>query len=395
MALESIWHSREISRADLARKLEVSRSTASELAAELLDTGLVAEGGDGPSRGGRRPILLRFQDEAHVILGVDMGASHVAVAVTDLRGRVLVWTEEAHPVRDDPSGTRALIIRLADEVLGRVPGAARRLLGIGIAVASPVDHLDPLHLSETVLPAWKGRSGFELLRERYGVPVFVDNDANLGALAERWWGGGRGLDHFTFIKLATGIGAGLIFRGQIYRGATNAAGEIGHISIDPRGEPCVCGNRGCLVTFVGGDALVRKAETLVAENPGSLLAERCISPGSIEEAALLRDPVAMQLVREAAQHLGVAIAGLLNLLNPGAVILGGSMARLKEDLLVPLRETVVRRTLVSSVAASEIRVSDLGPQGIALGASTLVLSLALANPALFPGMRGIAAGEGR
>ncbi len=391
LALETIWYSQRISRADLSRRLEVSRSTASELVSDLLATKLVAEVGDGPSRGGRRPILLEFQDDEHVILGVDMGATHVAVALTNLRGRVLSWREEAHPVRADPDGTRALIARLGDACLADVPGASTALLGIGVAVPAPVDHRDPKRLSPTVLPAWEGRSGFDSLEARYGVPLLVDNDANLGAVAERWWGAGRGIEHFTYIKLATGIGAGLMVGGEVYRGATNAAGEIGHVSIDPKGEPCVCGNRGCLVTFVGGEALVRRARAALVEDPEgprSLLAGCAITPGLIEEAAMDRDPLAMRVVRDAAHHLGVAIAGLLNLLNPGAVILGGSMARLGDDLLIPLRETVVRRTLVSSVAASEIRVSELGPRGIAIGASTLVLAAALERPSLFPAMRG-------
>jgi predicted NBD/HSP70 family sugar kinase len=388
LALETIWYSQRISRADLSRRLDVSRSTASELASELLATGLVAEVGDGPSRGGRRPILLEFQDDAHRILGVDMGATHVAVALTDLRGRVLAWKEEAHPVRSDPEGTRELIVRLCEACLAQVPGGSRALLGVGVAVPAPVDHLDPRRLSPTVLPAWEGRSGFESLETHFGVPVFVDNDANLGAVAERWWGAGRGIENFTYIKLATGIGAGLMMGGEVYRGATNAAGEIGHVSIDPNGRPCVCGNRGCLVTFVGGEALVRRAREGLADAPESLLAGCEITTGLLERAALARDPLAMRVVREAAHHLGVAIAGLLNLLNPGAVILGGSLARLGDDLLLPLRETVVRRTLVSSVAASEIRVSELGPRGIAIGASTLVLASALERPVLFPAIRG-------
>ncbi|TVP48675.1 MAG: ROK family protein [Gemmatimonadales bacterium] len=387
LALETIWYRRRISRADLSRLLEVSRSTASELVSDLLATKLVAEVGDGPSRGGRRPILLEFQDEAHLILGVDMGATHVAVALTNLRGRVLAWREEAHPVRSDPDGTRELIVRLCEACLADVPGASEALLGLGVAVPAPVDHRDPKRLSPTVLPAWEGRSGFESLETHFGVPVFMDNDANLGAVAERWWGAGRGIEDFTYIKLATGIGAGLMVGGEVYRGATNAAGEIGHVSIDPKGLPCVCGNRGCLVTFVGGEALVRRAREGLAGAPGSMLSGCEITTGIIERAALARDPLAMQVVREAAHHLGVAIAGLLNLLNPGAVILGGSLARLGDDLLLPLRETVLRRTLVSSVAASEIRVSELGPRGIAIGASTLVLASALERPSLFPTMR--------
>lgn len=383
LALEALWYNERISRADLSRQLGISRSTASEVVNALLQTGLVAEVGDGPSRGGRRPILLEFQDDAFRILGVDMGATHVGVALTDLRGRILAWREELHPVRSDPDGTRALIVRLSEACLDEVPGALGTLLGMGIAVAAPVDHRDPKHLSPTVLPAWEGQSGFESIEAHFGVPVFIDNDANLGAIAERWWGAGRGVDDFTFIKLSTGIGAGLLVGGRVYRGATNAAGEIGHVSIDPKGEPCVCGNRGCLVTFVGSEALVRRARAGLADHPTSLLCGCPVTTLRIEEAALAGDRLAVRVVREAAHHLGVAIAGLLNLLNPGAVILGGSLARLGDELLVPLRKTVIQRTLVSSVAASEIRVSELGGQGIALGASTLVLAAALERPTLF------------
>jgi predicted NBD/HSP70 family sugar kinase len=387
LALQTIWCEQRISRADLSRRLEISRSTASELVNEILKTELVAEVGNGPSRGGRRPVLLEFQDDARLILGVDMGATHVAVALTNLRGRILAWKEELHPVRSDPEGTRKLIERLCEACLAEVPGASQALQGIGVAVPAPVDHLDPMRLSSVVLPAWEGRSGFESLQTRFRVPVFVGNDANLAALAEGWWGAGRGLEDFTYIKLATGIGAGLMVAGQISQGVTNAAGEIGHLSIDPNGEPCLCGNRGCLVTFVGGEALVRRAQAGLADAPESQLKGGAITLGAIEQAALARDPLAVNVVREAGHHLGVAIAGLLNLLNPGAVILGGSLVRLGDDLLLPLRTTVLQRTLVSSVAASEIRISELGPRGTALGASTLVLAAALQHPAPSNGTR--------
>jgi predicted NBD/HSP70 family sugar kinase len=259
-------------------------------------------------------------------------------------------------------------------------------VGIGIAVPSPVDPRYPDRLSETVLPTWRGETGFQGLRDRYAVPVFVDNDANLGAVAEGWWGAGRGVEHFTYIKLATGIGAGLMIGGEVYRGATQVAGEIGHISIDPNGEPCVCGNRGCLTTFVGGEALVAQATALLAKYPNSALAGREVTLDAVERAAQADDPLAVEVVEAAAHHLGVAIAGLLNLMNPGAVILGGVLTRAGDHLLIPLREAVLRRTLVSSMAASEIRMSELGPRAIALGAATLVLATALAEPNLFSGV---------
>jgi predicted NBD/HSP70 family sugar kinase len=384
--LELIWRQREISRAEIARRTGLSRSTVSEIVTKLLSSGLVSEVGDGPSRGGRRPVILRFQDQAHVILGVDMGASHVSVCLTDLRGEVFSWQHREHPVRSDPDGTEVLIRELCDQCLTAKKGSRKALLGIGLAVPAPVDPRAPERLSGIVLPSWRGHPGVGGFFEGYDVPVFVDNDANLGAIAEYWWGAAKGVDDFTYIKLATGIGSGHMVGGRIYRGATGVAGEIGHISIDPQGPRCVCGNRGCLATYVGSQELVARAEHLIPRFPDSLLANGDITITSIEDAALSGDPLAINLVEEAALHLGIVIAGVLNLMNPASVILGGGLSRLNEQLVNPLREAVLRRTLVNSIAASEIRTSDLGPQDIAIGAATYVLQQALQNPRLFPGV---------
>jgi predicted NBD/HSP70 family sugar kinase len=223
----------------------------------------------------------------------------------------------------------------------------------------------------------------------------VDNDANLGALAEHWWGAGRGVDDFAYIKLATGIGSGHIIRGEIYRGATGVAGEIGHTAIDPTGKPCICGLRGCLVTMIGTPALLERAGELLAEHPDTALAGRAFDIRDLEEAALNGDPVALQVAREAAEHLGIVVAGLLNLMNPSMVVVGGDLAGLGELLLVPLRETALGRTLVSSVKAAEIRASELGPKSVAIGAATLVLKAALEDSRLFPAIENHAAAWAR
>jgi glucokinase-like ROK family protein len=382
--LRLIWKEGRISRADIARQTGLARSTVSEIVGALVPTGLVAEVGVGPSRGGRPPMVLQFQDDAYAILGVDMGAAHVAVALTDLRGRVLAWEHRDHPVRTDPEGTRALILRLCDACLARWKLGARRLVGIGVAVPCPVDPRHPDRLSELVLPDWHGSGGFGVLTKRYRVPMLVDNDANLGALAERWWGAGRGVDDFAYIKVATGVGSGHVVGGKIYRGATGVAGEIGHMAIDPHGAPCICGLRGCLATFVGAQALEARARARLAEHPRSRLAGTEPTVTSIEDAALAGDALALELAQEAAEYLGRAVAGMLNLLNPSMVILGGGLSRLGELLLEPLRETVRRRTLVSSLVASEVRTSELGTQAIAVGAATLVLEAALADSRRFP-----------
>jgi len=382
--LRLIWQERRISRADIARQAGLSRSTASEIVGEILPMGLVAEVGEGPSRGGRRPIVLEFRDDACVILGIEMGAAHVVVVATDLRGHVLATASCEHAVRTDPAGTRRVIGELCRQCLDDPAAADRPLVGIGVAVPSPVDPSHPDRLSPVVLPAWQGRLGLDELSDELGAPLMIDNDANLGALAEHWWGVGFGTDDLAYIKVATGIGSGHVIGGEIYRGATGVAGEIGHLAIDPHGKPCICGLRGCLVTMVGGPALVERTAELATMYPDSPLAGPRHSIHEIENAALAGDPLAQLVVREAAENLGIAVAGLLNVMNPAMVILGGDLARLGDLLLEPLRDTVRKRTLISSVAAAEILASELGPRAVAVGAATMILKAALADSRLFP-----------
>ncbi len=389
--LRLIWSERTISRAEIARRTELSRSTVSETVSELLATGLVVEAGPGQSSGGRRPIVLQFQDDAFGLVGVDLGSSHVGVALTDLRGKILVWQERNHPVSTDPVGTRALIAELIDLCLEHWGKGPDRLVGIGVAVPSPVDPRNPDALSEIALPAWKGKAGLAFLADRYGVPMLLDNNANLGALAEHWWGAAQGIDDVAYVKIGTGIGSGHIVAGRLYRGANGAAGEIGHIAMDPQGAPCTCGLRGCLCTLVGAHPLVLRATALRAEHPDSRLGSGEISLSAIEEAALAGDALANQLVREAAGHLAVAIANMLNVLNPTMVIIGGGLSRVGELLLAPLRSAVRSRAVIWSAASAQIVTSPLGPRAVALGAATLALESALADLKRFPFARAMRA----
>lgn len=382
--LRLIWQERRLSRAEIARKAGLSRSTVSEIVNEILPLGIVAEVGEGPSQGGRRPIVLEFRDDACVLLGVEMSATHVVAAATDLRGNVLSREYSKHPVRDDPSGARLLIQQLCSDCLADPAASGKPLVGIGVAVPSPVDPSDPDRLSEVVLPRWKGSLGLENLSQAMGAPLMVDNDANLGALAEHWWGVGRGVDDLAYIKAATGIGSGHVIGGEIYRGATGVAGEIGHISVDPQGKRCICGLRGCLATVIGGPALVERAAEMAPEYPGTALGPKTASVRDIVDAALAGDRLARRICDDAAGHLGRAVAGVMNMLNPKLVIIGGDMARLGDLLLDPMREAVKSRTLVSSVAAAQIRASELGPLSGAIGAATMVLKASLEDSRLFP-----------
>jgi glucokinase-like ROK family protein len=383
VVLRLIWREHHTNRAEIARELRLSRSTVSEIIDTLLATRLVAEKGVGRSSGGRRPIVLEFQDDSCCVLGVDIGASHVAVVLTDLRGDVLAWEEQRHPVRTDPEGTRSLVLELCNRCLDSRTNGLTKLVRIGVAVPSPVDPLNPKMLSEVVIPAWQGRSGLELLQDAFGVPVLVDNDANLGALAEQWWGVGHGVKDFVYIKIGTGIGAGYILNGEIYRGARGVAGEIGHLPIDPNGEECVCGMKGCLATLVGAPGLAARASSLLTEYPDSLLADGKPTITAIEDAALAGDKLALRIVAEAAEHLAIALAGWFNLMNPELAVLGGGLARLGDILTRPLSEKVHRSILVSS-AAAEIKTSQLGSRAVAIGAATLALDAVLSSPCVEP-----------
>jgi predicted NBD/HSP70 family sugar kinase len=378
--LRLIWREHQISRAEISRRLDLSRSTVTEIIKDLLNTGLVAEVGIGKSSGGRKPIVLEFKDDAKVILGIDIGATHVSVAMTNLRGKLLFFKEKDFPVREDADGTHKLINELCSESLSSQNLSYDKLLSIGVSVPSPVDPIHPEYLSESIIPGWHGKSGLERLKEKYGVPVYLDNDANLGALAENWWGAGKDVNDLIYIKISNGIGAGYIFGGKLYRGARGIAGEMSHMPIDPNGRTCGCGLRGCLATVISAWALIERIRTLSVLYPQSSLANGNMNIIDIENAALKGDPLAIQVVSEATTYLTSAITSLVNLMNPEMIIVGGSLSRLGDLVLKPIREKIEASALVSTISNTQLKTSELGSKGIAIGAATLAIEQAFIDP---------------
>lgn len=383
LLLNLIWREQTISRAEIARQAGLSPSTVSAIVRDLERTGLVRDLGTGTSTGGRRPILLGFCDLAFAIVGVELGATHIAVVLTDLRGRVQVFREKPHPVRTDPAGTLETTAALIDECLRAKRIARRRILGIGVAVPSPVNPEEPGRLSAFIVPAWAGHDIQEWLHARYRRPVFVDNDANLGALAEQWWG--EQAEDLTYIKIGMGVGAGHIIRGELYRGARGSAGEIGHIVLDPAGPLCMCGNRGCLAMYVGSDVLVERARKRMGDAPGDPM-----SVTTIVERAKEGNAEARALLEEAGRHLGIAIAGLINILNPAVVVLGGAITAAGDLLIGPLGTSIRSHALSKATADTRIVASTLDRRSIAVGAATLVLAAALRDYSLFPQIQEVA-----
>lgn len=377
LLLRMLWRERQLTRVDIAKRTGLSHSTVSTIVADLERAGLVQSLGAMASRGGRRPQLIGLRDDSFAQIGVEIGARHVAAVLVDLRGRVLSFEEQRHPVRNDPHGTLDTVRALVDAVLKRERYPVRKLTGIGVAVPSPLDPAAPGQLSDLIFPAWKGVDVREELQRGYDVPVFLDNDANLGALAEHWWGAGADASDLAYVKVGAGVGAGYIIRGELYRGSTGKAGELGHVPIDPNGPECVCGNRGCLTTFVGSKELSERARVLFELSEPPALAE-------IVRRARSGDLTARTLVDDVGERLGMVIGTMLNLLDVSLVVIGGEISTVGDMLLDGLRLAVRKRALPSAVAQTRIVTSNLGPRAIAVGAATLVLSTALTNQQLFP-----------
>ncbi len=371
-----IWADGEISRADVARRLELSRSTVSGLVQQLIDQGSVVEARVGRSSGGRPPVMLRFAHDRYRMIGVDVGISHVTAIAASPRGQVICRRVAAPPVEADPQATLSAIDQLIDDVEA-ASAHAGRLIGVGVAVPCPVHSDAPGHLSPSILPAWRDIDLGAHIARRSGVPAYLENDANLGALGEVTWGMGRGAGDIAYVKLATGVGAGLMVNGDIYRGAEGIAGELGHTAIDASGPRCRCGLHGCLETLIGSDAIVQ--HFLARPAPGG---SRQVRPtiDAIAEAAAAGDARAAAVVADAGRFLGIALANLLNIVNPARIVLGGDLTFAGDALLTPLRQAIQSRAMWTNVAAADVVVSKLGDDAIPLGAATLVLRTALADP---------------
>lgn len=372
-----------ISRSDLARHSGLSASTVSTIVSDLMAANLLTSSHLAPSKGGRPPEVLRFNPQRNHIIGIEMGASHVTAALCDLQGEVLWNRSLDHDVPGDPPGTLRIIGEFVDEARRRPEGQGA-LLGLGVAVPSPVDAFTPDRLSPRLLPAWAEVRLAAQLHHRTGVRVFVDNDGNCGALAEALTGAGVGVRNFIYIKVATGVGSGHIVKGQVYRGVSGIAGEIGHTTVDFNGRRCRCGLQGCLEAEIGSGALVTKAqEALAAGRESRLGAVAPLTLGAVVDYAIAGDALAIELIAGAGRHLGVGVANLLNLMNPARVIIGGRLSEAGELLLTPLRHTLRDRALWNSVERAEVVISTLGESQIAIGAAALVLHAALADLSLF------------
>ncbi|MGH2839555.1 MAG: ROK family transcriptional regulator [Solirubrobacteraceae bacterium] len=352
------------SRADLARLTGLSRSTVSTLVADLQASGMVVEQDTGTrtSQQGRPPTLLALGRSAGLVLGIDFAHEHVHVAIADLSRTILAERQQDLDV--DTSAARALdlAVELADEVVNAADVDGDRILGAGVALSGPIDiEAGTVHAGK-ILPGWAGAKPVDELSARLGVHVHLDNDANLGALAEVTLGAGIGARDAIYLMVSGGIGAGLILGGELYRGSGGTAGELGHVLVDESGPICRCGNRGCLEMMAGGHAII----ALLRPSHGDDL-----TIDAVMALAAEGDSGARRAIADAGRVLGRSVAAIVNAFNPELVIVGGAVSAADDVLLDPLREAVHRYAIPS--AAQDVRITRgvLGDRAEVLGALEL------------------------
>ncbi len=370
-----------ISRVKLANRMNITRAAVSLIINDLLDSGVIYETRNDLPTSGRPPINLSINPGRGLVAGIDMGATHMGIMIANCAAQMVGEKEISIDIASGPAACMEQADALLREVAGEADVLIEDLLAFGIGVPGPIQSEAGMVVAPPIMPGWDRYPIRATLEKRWGRPVSLNNDAELGAVGEWAYGAGRGVHNLAYIKVATGVGAGLLLDGRTYRGATGSAGEIGHLTVDFDGELCTCGNRGCLETLASGPAIARRAQQAVSAGKLTQLSlqnnGRPITAQDVAAAASQGDLVSQQIIAEAGEQLGVAIANLVNLINPNMVVVGGGVAQIGDLFLEPVRREVQRRSLPASVRAVQITTALLGRRSSILGAVVQALSIGL------------------
>jgi predicted NBD/HSP70 family sugar kinase len=336
-----------MTRPEIGRVTGLGRGVVTQRVDHAIELGYLEDGEFGPSSGGRAPRTLRFRGERGTIIVCALGALHIHVGIAALDGDILQQTHRAWEISRGPAETLDAVMGMIDELLAKGPKAP--VWGIAVGIPGPVDFETGRPVAPPIMPGWNGFDVRRRFEERYQAPVWVDNDVNLLAFGERARRPDESPD-LIYCKVGSGIGAGLLSHGHIHRGANGSAGDIGHVRVRDADAPCRCGKIGCLEAVAGGWALVRDAEAAIAAGATGTLAQAARSgeaptPETIARAAENGDALAIGLVQRSARDVGESIAALVNMFNPGVIVIGGAVAAAGELFLAEVRQRVYELSL--------------------------------------------------
>jgi len=360
LVVRTLYDFGPISRAEVARLTGLTRTTVSDVVGALLDGGVVREIGRGPSSGGKAPILVEVDDDARLVVGLDLGEEHFAGSVVNLRGEIRQSVELPVDGRDGDAAVQ-LVFDLLDRLL---EGSNAPLLGIGIGTPGLVDSRTGT-IRRAVNLDWRDLPLGQIVSDRYGVPTNVANDSQAAALAEYTYAGEGRVPNLIAIRVGRGVGAGLILRGALFQGDGSGAGEIGHIVVDDDGDVCRCGRTGCLETVAGMRAIESRATT-AAGRPTDLRALRlAIDAG---------EPWAIDIATDAGRWLGRSIAAVIGTLDVERIVLLGPVTELGDAWLRAVREAATSRALAQLAERAQISVGTPTTNVVIRGASALLVA---------------------
>lgn len=343
-------------QADIARATGLAPGTVSTIVRELAAAQVVTT----VAGSGRRGTTVRLARGAGLVAAADFGHSHVAVAIAEMSGEVL--SEErcplapGHPHTEGLERARAML----DAQLAALGARRDDLRNIGMGLPAPLS--DNVVMSTAILPGWVGVDARAEAARAFGADVLIENDANLGALAEHRYGHGRGHANVVFVKVSSGVGAGLILDGKLFRGTSGTSGEIGHLTLDEQGPLCRCGSRGCLEAYAASGTAVAMMQD---QMPGAGIDD-------VIEAARHGNVSALRVFEDAGLHLGWGLAMVTNLLNPGVIVIGGDMA-LAGELLLESARLSLRRHVLAGTTTMPVLVAELGERAPMIGALALAI----------------------
>lgn len=353
-------------RNELAERLGVARSTIVQRLSVLSSAGLVRLAGDAQSSGGRPASIFAFDESAALVVVGDLGQTGCHLAVCDLGARPLAELTASLSIEQGPEVVLGWVKDRFGELLAELHTGWNSVLGVGLGLPGPVDFHTGCPVSPPAMPGWDGVDVASLFRDVSDCPVLVDNDARIMALGEHS-ASGRGDANMIFVKMGSGIAAGLIADGKILRGERGAAGDIGHIVVDPTSDAvCRCGNVGCLDAVAGGWAIARRMGDIAP------------TPPDVVRLAREGHPEATGEVRRSGRLVGAAVADAVNLLNPTSVVIGGKLAEADEQVFAAVREVVYRQATPVASRHLEIALTELGHMAGVIGAAHMVVDHVLA-----------------
>lgn len=376
--IEAMRRPGETTRTTLAQELGVSPAWITKVITPLMNRHILTETGSAARSGGRRARTLGFHPAVGYLLGVDYGVTHLEVALAgpDLKLRARKGT--ALEIAAGPEACLAVLYGLVDGLLREQGLPLEQIRGIGVGVPGPVDFARGRLTSPPIMPGWDDFPLPETLMAQFPAAfVMVDNDVNLMALGERFHGEGRTSPNFIYVKVGSGIGAGIVAGGRLYRGSSGCAGDVGHIMVASGGPVCHCGNQGCVEALAGGLAIARQGQALAETGESPLLAERLRDSGGpltaadVGAAAALGDRAALELVDQSGRHVGEMLTYLVSFFNPDLILIGGGVSQIGHRFLNAIRQNVLAHASPLATRALRIEYSELGGAAGVLGALTL------------------------